>query len=1068
MIRYAELQTTSNFSFLRGGSHAEELVETAASLGQAAVAVTDRNSLAGIVRAHMAAKKAGIRFIVGCRLDLSDGVSLLCYPTDRAAYARLTRLLTLGKRRAGKGQCELRYGDVVDHGAGQIVVALAERADEPHRRALSRLHTDFGNRAYLALTRRFRPGEVARLQALADLAARVKLSTVAVNDVLYHRSERRILADVLTCIREKCTIDVLGFRREPSADRFLKPPAEMGRLFARHPEAVAHTMEIAERCRFSLDELSYQYPDETLIPGLTAQEALTKLVTESAARRYPGGVPEKVGVLLRHELDLIAQLNYAPYFLMVWRIVGFARAQGILCQGRGSAANSAVCFVLGITSIDPTFTELLFERFISIERNEPPDIDVDFEHERREEVIQWVYATYGRDRVALTATAIRYLTRSAIRDVGKALGLPVDVTGAMAHSVWGASAAGIDAAEARALGLDASDWRLRLTLALSRELIGFPRHLSQHPGGFAITRDRLDDLVPIENAAMAERTVIEWDKDDLEALRMMKVDVLGLGMLGCLRRSFDLLKRHRGLDLDIAGIPQEDPKVYDMLCAADSVGVFQVESRAQMSMLPRLKPRCYYDLVIEVAIVRPGPIQGNMVHPYLRRRDGKEAEIYPSEALREVLGKTKGVPLFQEQAMQIAIKGAGFSPGEADGLRRAMATFRNAGTIDQFRTRFIEGMVANGNARDFAERCFAQIEGFGSYGFPESHAASFAILVYASAWVKCHHPDVFCCAILNAQPMGFYAPAQLIGDARAHGVEMREVDVNRSLWDCTLELRDGGGHAVRLGLRCAKGLAQDAAQKLIDARQRPFASVEEIWRRAGLAVAQLERLAEADAFGSLGLDRRQALWAIRALQGKPLPLFVSADSRQDVSRPEIVEPPVALPPMTQGSEVLEDYASTGFSLRQHPLAFLRQTLAAADWVTAESLTHMRNGQKTRVAGLVLVRQRPASANGITFLTIEDETGGANLIVWPQLYERFRRVVISARLLGCIGRVQHEGTVIHVVAERLENLSAWLKGIGEADAPFQMPKGRGDEAISASPDQRQKKEPSLKIQSPDFH
>jgi error-prone DNA polymerase len=1045
MTPYVELQVTTNFSFLRGGSHPEELVATAFALGYEAIAVTDHNSLAGIVRAHVAATEAGLRLVVGCRLDLADGTSLLCYPTDRAAYARLTRLLSLGRRRARKGQCPLSYKDVVAHGEGQILVALAERAHPPLRERLARLSSDFVDRLYLALTRRFRPDEAQWLQTLADLAASLRVPTVATNDVLYHVPERRLLQDVLTCIRTKCSIDALGFRREHSADRFLKPPAEMVRLFARHPEAIARTTEIAARCRFSLAELAYQYPDEALVPGLSAQQALEKLAFAGARCRYPEGVPEKVAAQLHHELAVIAELDYAPYFLTVWRIVDFAKSRGILCQGRGSAANSAVCFCLGVTAIDPARSELLFERFVSAERGEPPDIDVDFEHDRREEVIQWVYETYGREHAALTATVIRYRSRSALREVGKALGLPEDMTAALAGLVWGCSVEGVPEARVRELGLDPADWRLRLTLGLAGELVGFPRHLSQHPGGFVITRDRLDDLVPIENAAMEGRTVIEWDKDDLDAMRMMKVDLLGLGMLGCLRRAFELLREHQGLDLDLATIPAEDPEVYDMLCRADTVGVFQVESRAQMAMLPRLRPRTWYDLVIEVAIVRPGPIQGDMVHPYIRRRQGREPVAYPSPELAEVLGKTLGVPLFQEQVMQMAIKAAGFTPSEADRLRRAMATFRHVDTIRQFRERFIEGMAARGYTRDFAERCFAQIEGFGSYGFPESHAASFAILVYASAWIKYHHPDVFACAILNAQPMGFYAPAQLVRNARAHDVAVHPVDINHSHWDAALEPISDGYHAVRLGFRLVKGLTTTAAARLIAARHAPFCSVEELWRRTGLTTAALEPLAAADAFGSLGLDRRRSLWAIRALQVAPLPLFAAADAREGVLRPELVEPEVTLAPMTLGSQVVADYARLTFSLRRHPLAFLREDLAKAGLLPAEALARLGDGSRLALAGLVLVRQRPGSAKGVIFVTLEDETGIANLVVWPPLFERFRRIVLSASLLGCAGRLQRVGPVVHVVAEELFDLSGLLRRIGERDEAFPLPHGRGDEA-----------------------
>ncbi len=834
---YIELQTTTNYSFLRGASHIEELVAQAAMLGLPALGITDRNTLAGIVRAHQRAQEASIRPIIGCRLDLTDHASILVYPTDRAAYSRLCRLLTLGKSRAGKGACELHWNDLAAHAEGLIAILCNAITDEN----LRRLRVLFPDRAYVALTLHRRPNDAVRLQQIADLARAARVPTVATGDVLYHVPQRRMLQDVLTCIRENCTIDDAGFRRERSADRHLKPPEEMVRLFSRHPDAVARTLEIAGRCRFSLDELRYQYPHEVRFPGMTAQQTLEELTWAGAARRYPDGVPDAVIHQLRHELELIEQLQYAPYFLTVDSIVRFARSRDILCQGRGSAANSAVCYVLGITSIDPTRSGLLFERFVSAERKEPPDIDVDFEHERREEVIQWVYNTYGRDRAAICATVIRYRGRGAIRDVGKALGLTEDVTGALATQMshWGED--GIEDERVTELNLNIEDPRLRLTLDLARTLLNFPRHLSQHPGGFVLTQDRLDDLVPIEPARMEDRQVIEWDKDDIDILRFMKVDVLGLGMLGCLRRAFDLLDKHRGQRLDLAAIPAEDPATYEMIRHADTLGTFQIESRAQMSMLPRLKPRTFYDIVIQVAIVRPGPIQGDMVHPYLRRREGIEPVHYPKEELRCVLEKTLGVPLFQEQAMQVAIVCAGFTPSEADALRRSMATFKFTGGVHHFRNKMIAGMLERGYTQEFAEKTFSQIEGFGSYGFPESHAASFALIAYASSWLKCHHPDVFCCALLNAQPMGFYAPAQIVRDARLHGVEVRPVCVNASLWDCTLEPGNGERLAVRLGLRMAKGLVSMHADEIVAQRaDGQYDSVEDVRERAGVPLAALE------------------------------------------------------------------------------------------------------------------------------------------------------------------------------------------------------------------------------------
>lgn len=860
--RYAELQVTSHFSFLRGASACEELFAQAAALGIAALAITDRNSLAGIVRAHEAAKASGIRLIVGCRLDLADGSAVLVYPTDRPAYARLCRLLSLGKRRGGKARCHLAWDDLAAYAEGLIAVLVPDGADEVGRLRLRRLRQVFGERAHVALTLRRRPNDQLRLWQLSNLAAEMRVGSVVTNDVLFHEPGRRMLQDVVTCIRHNATIDALGTRRERHADRYLKAPEEMHRLFSRYPEALARTLAIMERCRFSLDELAYQYPEERDDPRLTPQETLAKLTAEGACARYPEGVPARMQATIGHELALIEKLGYAPYFLTVHSIVRFARAQGILCQGRGSAANSAVCYCLGITSIDPARNDLLFERFVSEERHEPPDIDVDFEHERREIVMQWVFDTYGRDHAALCATVIRYRTKGALRDVGKALGLPEDLIRMLSGLVWGWFENGIADEQIAALNPNLQDRRLRLTLDLARQLIGAPRHLSQHPGGFVLTHDRLDDLVPIEPAAMADRQVIEWDKDDIDALRFMKVDVLALGMLTCLRRGLDLLAAHKGTALDLATIPAEDPRTYAMIRKADTIGTFQIESRAQMSMLPRLKPRSFYDLVIQVAIVRPGPIQGDMVHPYLRRREGLEAPDYPTPELERVLGKTLGVPLFQEQAMRVAIACASFTPGEADQLRKSMATFKHTGGVSAFKEKLISGMIANGYVREFAERTFRQLEGFGAYGFPESHAASFALIAYASAWLKCWHPDVFCVALLNSQPMGFYAPAQIVRDAVAHGVEIRPVCANASRWDCSLEATgDESRFAVRLGMRMVKGLANAHAAAIIASRaDRPFASMDDLWRRTGVPQAALGALAAADAFRpAFGMARREAL-----------------------------------------------------------------------------------------------------------------------------------------------------------------------------------------------------------------
>jgi error-prone DNA polymerase len=1043
---YAELQAATYFSFLRGASSAEELFAAAALLGLPALGVTDRNSLAGVVKAHAAAKVTGVRSIVGCRLELRDGTTLLVYPTDAAAYSRLTRLLTIGKRRAGKGGCDLGWEDLVGHGAGQVAVLVDHRPSDALALRLERLRADFGDRGYLALTRRFKTKDHQRLARLEELAGSARVATVATNDVLMHAEDCRLLQDVVTCIREGCTIDDAGFRRERTVGRWLKSPAEMVRLFARHPDAVARTLEIAGRCRFSLDELRYTYPDELELPGMTAQEALEKLTWEGAAERYPAGVPAAVDKQLRAELALIGQLKYAPYFLTVNAIVRFARSKGILCQGRGSAANSAVCYVLGVTSIDPQRNDLLFERFVSAERAEPPDIDVDFDSGRREEVIQWVYDTYGRDRAALAATVIRYRARSAVREVGKVLGIPEDLTGQLAKMTWAWDAEGVTEERVKELGLSLDDRRLRMCLDLTYRMMNIPRHFGQHPGGFILTLDRLDDLVPIEPASMIDRQIVEWDKDDLDALGCMKVDVLGLGMLGALSRGFDLLGSHKGVELDLAVIPQDDVGVYDMICRADTIGVFQIESRAQMSMLPRLKPRCLDDLTVEVAVVRPGPIQGDMVHPYLRRREGTEPVVYPTPEFEKVLGKTLGVPLFQEQAMSISIHCAGFTPGEADQLRRAMATFKYTGGVSHFREKLITGMVANGYDPEFAAQTFKQLEGFGSYGFPMSHAASFAILAYASSWMKHHHPDVFLAALLNAQPMGFYAPAQLVGCARRHGVEVRPVCIQASRWDCSLEPCETstGGFAVRLGLRMVTGLREADGVRLVAERaDEPFASVLDLQRRTALATGALARLARGDAFQALGMTRRQALWEIRALRDTTLPLFAAADAREGLASAEIAEPATTLKPATAGREVVADYQALGLSLKSHPVAFMRDGLARRGVTPATGLAAVRDGRRVKVAGLVLVRQRPGSAKGVMFITLEDETGPLNVIVWPKLMERFRREVFSAGMMGVEGKLQKEGDVIHVIAERIVDLSTALQRVGERNT-FALPHGRGDE------------------------
>ncbi|WP_298957814.1 error-prone DNA polymerase [uncultured Methylobacterium sp.] len=1038
-----EIQVTTHYSFLRGASSPEELFAAASLLGIAALGVTDRHSVAGLVRAHAAARTTGCRLVAGCRLDLSGdgtGIAVLVYPVDRPAYGRLCRLLTLGRAREGKDGCRLTLADLDAWGDGLLAVLLTE-GPEPVPARLAALRPIFGTRLSCGLTRRFGVNDHLRLAAVAAAARTARVPVVAAGDVLYHEPGRRMMQDVVTCIRLGRTIEAAGFSRERHAGRHLQPPAETARLFARHPEALERAAWIAATCRFSLDELTYTYPDEAE-GGLSAQERLEALTWAGAAERYPDGpVPDGVAVQIRSELTLIEHKAYAPYFLTVEAIVRYARRQGILCQGRGSAANSAVCYCLHITAIDPVKEGLLFERFVSAERDEPPDIDVDFEHERREEVIQWIYATYGRHRAALAATVIRYGPRGAVREVGKVMGLSEDVTAGLSRLVWGWSRDGVGEDEARLLGLDVSDRRLALTLDLARALIGTPRHLGQHPGGFVLTLDRLDELCPIVPARMERRQTLEWDKDDIDVLGFMKVDVLGLGMLGCLRRAFDLLREHKAHETppqDIAGIPQRDAKTYAMIQRADTLGVFQIESRAQMAMLPRLKPENLYDLTIEVALVRPGPIQGDMVHPYLRRRTSKAPVEYPSEALRAVLHRTLGVPLFQEQAMRVAMVAAGFTPAEADGLRRAMATFKFTGKVALYRDKLIRGMIDNGYTRDFAERTFRQLEGFGSYGFPESHAASFALIAYASSWLKCHHPEVFCCALLNAQPMGFYGPAQIVRDARAHGVAVRPIDVNASRWDCTLEPADGR-LAVRLGFRMVKGLANRDGARIATCREAEiFRSVEDLWRRAAVPLEALEHLAAADAFRSLGLGRREATWAIRGLAPVPLPLFASADRRDGTMRPEIDEPVVRLSPLNAGAAVVADYRSAGLTLGRHPVDFLRPDLARDGMVPCAALRRLRDGARATVAGLVLVRQKPGSAKGVLFITLEDETEVANLVVWPALFARQRTLILSAGMMAARGRVQREGDVIHLVAEHLIDLSDLLADVGRRGAVEEVP------------------------------
>ncbi|NTE84749.1 DNA polymerase III subunit alpha [Agrobacterium tumefaciens] len=1056
-MSYAELQVTTHFSFLRGASSADELFARAKELGIEAMGVVDRNSLAGIVRALEASRATKLRLVVGCRLDLQDGMSLLVYPTDRGAYSRLTRLITLGKSRGGKNNCILHWDDVVTYSDGMIGILIPDLADETCALQMRKTAEVFGDRAYVSLCLRRRQNDQLRLHEISSLAARFKVKTVVTNDVLFHEPGRRQLQDIVTCIRTRTTIDDVGFERERHADRYLKPPEEMERLFPRYSEALARTMEIVRRCTFSLEELTYQYPEEAIVPGKDAQASLEHYVWECVPDSYPEGLPPDVLKTVRHELDLIRTMKYAPYFLTVFSIVRYARSQGILCQGRGSAANSAVCYILGITSIDPSTNDLLFERFVSQERDEPPDIDVDFEHERREEVIQWIYRTYTREKAALCATVTRYRARGAIRDVGKALGLPEDVIKALSSGMWSWSEEVCDR-NVRELNLNPDDRRLVLTLKLAQQLMGAPRHLGQHPGGFVLTHDRLDDLVPIEPASMKDRQIIEWDKDDVEALKFMKVDILALGMLTCMAKAFDIIREHKGDDLDLSKIEQEDPATYAMIRKADTLGTFQIESRAQMAMLPRLKPRTFYDLVVQVAIVRPGPIQGDMVHPYLRRREGKEAVDYPTPELEAVLGKTLGVPLFQESAMRVAMVCAGFTGGEADQLRKSMATFKFTGGVSRFKDKLVSGMVRNGYTPEFAEKTFSQLEGFGSYGFPESHAASFALIAYASNYIKCHYPEAFCAALINSQPMGFYAPAQIVGDARAHGVEVRPVCINRSRWDCTLErIGNTDRHAVRLGLRRVKGLAVADAARIVAARMsRPFTSVDDMWRRADVPTEALVQLAKADAYRpSLKLERRDALWAIRALRDEPLPLFAAVAEREMQPVAEQHEPEVALRQMTDGHNVIEDYGHTGLTLRQHPVAFLRNDLSARSIITCAEAMNSRDGRWVYTAGLVLVRQKPGSAKGVMFITIEDETGPANLVVWPSLFERRRRIVLGSSMIAINGRIQREGEVVHLVAQQLFDLSADLAGLADRDQEFKLPAGRGDEfARGGGPDPRE--------------
>ena len=1089
-MSFAELCVTTNFSFLRSGSHPEEMVEQACALGLIGIGVADRNTLAGVVRAHVKAKalreegKGDIRLIVGTRLVFRDGTpDLIAYPKDRAAYSNLTRLLTVGNRRAPKGECWLDFADYIAHAEGlrTILIPAFDLGEEPDILAqyLTQIEQASGE-VWLAAPFLYNGEDRRRIRQLKALASETGARLLATTEPLMHAADRRPLLDVVTCIREKKKLTEAGAVLAKNAERHLKPPEEIARLYRDAPAAVAESVRFLEGVDFSMDQLRYEYPEETADGFCDPQQALEALSWAGAQTRYPEGIPEAVRASLTRELGIVGRIHYAPYFLTVADIVTFARSgfdkdgnpkAPILCQGRGSAANSTICFCLGITSVDPAKSTLLFDRFVSEERNEPPDIDVDFEHERREEVIQYIYKKYGRDRAGLAATLICYRGRSAVREVAKMFGYSEDAVTSLSKMLhWWSR--GVDEKDLRESGFDISDQRLMQCMSLSNELQGFPRHLSQHVGGFVITREKLHDVVPIQNAAMEDRTVVEWNKDDLEDLGILKVDVLGLGMLTCLKKAFDLCEKHYpGEPYATLTSPTDDPRVYEMLHRADSIGVFQVESRAQMSMLPRLKPKEFYDLVIEVAIVRPGPIQGGMVHPYLKRRQGQENVTYPSEALKEVLKRTLGVPLFQEQAMQIAIVGAGFTPPEADKLRRAMATFKRVGTIGSLKDKFINGMIANGYERAFAEASFSQIEGFGEYGFPESHAASFAILVYVSSWLKCYYPDVFAAALLNAQPMGFYAPAQIIRDAADHGVEMRPIDINHSDWDNTLESgpeaakrmhrnhNDMAGdvrsmHAMRMGFRQAKGLSEEEMRPLVAKRGGGYDSVRDVWLRSGLSISTIEHLADIDAFRSLGLDRREALWAARGLNRvggqEDLPLFAQA---HDPTR----EPDFDLPPMPLGEHVVEDYRMLGLSLKTHPVALIRDDLTDRRAIKAETLRQMPNGQRTRVAGLVLVRQRPGTASGVIFMTLEDETGVANIVVWPKVFEEFRRQVLAGRLVAVDGPVQSESGVIHVIAERIYDYTPMLAALSSAGAEID-PRGPTDEPRRGTGDDPRQRHP----------
>ncbi|NCF48162.1 MAG: DNA polymerase III subunit alpha [Bacteroidetes bacterium] len=1046
----AVLGCYSNFTFLTGASHPVEMVKTAAALGWQAIGIADVNSLAGIVRAHVAARDHGIRLIVGARLRPVDGPDVIVHPLDRAGYESLCVLLSEANLRGTKANPVLHLGDLTRLNASTALLVMPPEHPQLDYQAQLGQISQLSAGQVFAGAALYRDGaDAVRLNMLVEMAQSVGLRLAAVGDALYHAPERRPLADVLSCIREKQLLDKAGHLLSRNAERHLITPVEAQRRWRHLPDALAASADLAELCNFSMSDLSYEYPNEVSSGRRNAMQELEYQTWNGARDRYRDGIPEKVETYLKREMALVAKLEFAPYFLTVFDIVRFARGRGILCQGRGSAANSAICYCLGITSVDPARSQPLFERFISEARGEPPDIDVDFEHERREEVIQHIYAKYGRMRAGLAASVITYRRRSALREVAKVFGLSRDVQAALSGEVWGREKEQLDGSALRAAGLDPADRRLALVMRLVADISRFPRHLSQHVGGFVITKGRLDHLCPISPAAMEGRTVIEWDKDDLDALGLLKVDVLALGMLSCIRRAFDLMRLHYNRSLTLASTPPEDKATYDMLCAGQSVGVFQVESRAQMAMLPRLQPRCFHDLVVQVAIVRPGPIQGDMVHPYLRRRAGLEQVIYPSADLRSVLERTLGVPLFQEQAMQIAIVGAGFTGSEADQLRRAMATFKKDGEVSQFRDKMVNGMIERGYDPDFAMRCFKQIEGFGTYGFPESHAASFALLVYISAWIKRHYPDVLICALLNAQPMGFYSPSQLIAEAKRSGVQIRPIDVSYSAWDSTLEQdhqNRRGHHALRLGLRLIKGLARGEGERVAACRylesetrtqnrsastvKPAFATLADIMRQADVSAKALQAIADADGFASLGLNRRQALWQVRALGRKPLhemPLFATSNNRDNN------EPAVSLPIASDGEEVAADYRSLGLSLKAHPIRILAPSLQGAGWQSCAGAQDVRDGTRLRLAGLVTMRQRPGTASGTVFLTLEDDIHSLNVIIWPKLTQTYREALLRSQILGVVGRVQREQAVVHFIAESLFNLNGFLRHLDSAAA-----------------------------------